>query len=155
MLGVLSTLMPLPAPSSTTLSTGHALSWVSIFSWRLHPTPLPSFHPRGPSGCRNPWLLPRAFLGSWRWSESQCEKCAGYFEERSETCVHCEESRGFGREQQGLSLEAAALGSVAWVSLDWLLPVSVFPSVRSSWGVTTKWKVENNFKKSWGHMENK
>lgn len=70
--------------------------------------------------------------------QSQCEKCAGYFEERSETCVHCEESRGFGREQQGLSLEAAALGSVAWVSLDWLLPVSVFPSVRNSWEVTTK-----------------
>lgn len=105
------------------------------------------------NGCWIPWLLPRAFLGSWRWSENQCEERAGYFEVRSETCVHCEESRGFGREQQGLSLDAAAPGSAAWVSLDWLLPASVFPSVRNSWEVTAKWKVENNLKKSWGHTE--
>lgn len=50
MLGILSTLVPLPAPSSTTLSAGHALSWVPIFSWRLHPTPLPSSHPLGTVG---------------------------------------------------------------------------------------------------------
>lgn len=144
-----------PASSSTALPAGHALSWAPIISWCLHLAHLPFSHLLGPTGPWNPWLLTGAFPGSWHWPESQSEKCAGYFEVWSETCVHCEASREFGRKQPGRSLDAAALGSVTWVSVDWRLPVSVVPSVRNSWEVTTEWNMENNLKKSRGHTEKK
>lgn len=66
-------------------------------------------HPLDPGRHWNSRLLPGAFPGSWRCSQSQCEECAGYSEMPTETCVFIVKKAGwFGSKQQGLRLRCGS-----------------------------------------------
>lgn len=109
-----------PASSSTALPAGHALSWAPIISWCLHLAHLPFSHLLGPTGPWNLWLLTGAFPGSWHWPESQSEKCAGYFEVWSETCVQLWSKQGIWqkttRKEPGCSCSRKCDLGVSWLA---------------------------------------
>ena len=85
--------------------------------------------------------------GFWHGFQSQSEEYVGYSNMPAEISVHCEESKRLWQPPARTAPGVRARGKPAWAALDWLLPVCVFPSVKSSCEVTTKWMVGNNSKK--------
>lgn len=112
--------------------------------------------PPDPRGHWNAGLFLQLFPpGFWHGFQSQSEEYVGYSNMPAEISVHCEESKRLWQPPVRTVPGVPARGKPAWAALDWLLPVCVFPSVKSSCEVTTKWMVGNNSKKQCGYTGKK